>query len=84
MFHFGERDTHIPLSDVDKIRQAYPQGIYHIYPAGHGFNCSERSDYDAASAAVTTPEAAAFFEAMARVSTGGVRVLFSDIEIAQR
>ena len=41
-------------------------------------------DYDAASAAVTTPEAGAFFEAMGRLSTGGVRVLFSDIEIAQQ
>lgn len=40
-------------------------------------------DYDAASAAVATPEAGAFFEAMGRLSTGGVRVLFSDIEIAQ-
>ena len=30
-------------------------------------------DYDAACAAVTTPEASAFFEAMARLSTGGVR-----------
>ncbi|AKK25753.1 EthD family reductase [Mycobacterium sp. EPa45] len=38
-------------------------------------------DYAAASAAVTTPEAGAFFEAMARLSTGGVRVLFSDIQI---
>jgi uncharacterized protein (TIGR02118 family) len=42
------------------------------------------SDYAAASAAVTTPEAGAFFEAMARLSTGGVRVLFSDIETPQR
>jgi uncharacterized protein (TIGR02118 family) len=41
-------------------------------------------DYDAASAAVTTPEAGAFFQAMAKLSTGGVRVLFSDIEIPQR
>jgi uncharacterized protein (TIGR02118 family) len=41
-------------------------------------------DYDAASAAVTTPEAGAFFEAMARLSTGGVRVLFSDIEVPQQ
>jgi uncharacterized protein (TIGR02118 family) len=41
-------------------------------------------DYAAASAAVATPEAGAFFEAMARLSTGGVRVLFSDIEIPQR
>lgn len=40
-------------------------------------------DYDAASAAVTTPEAGEFFAAMTRLSTGGVRVLFSDIEIPQ-
>lgn len=40
-------------------------------------------DYDTASAAVTTPEAGAFFQAMAQLSTGGVRVLFSEIEVAQ-
>ena len=40
-------------------------------------------DYSSASEAVTTPEAGAFFEAMARLSTGGVRVLFSDIEVPQ-
>ena len=26
MFHFGEQDTHIPLTDVEKIRAAYPAG----------------------------------------------------------
>ncbi|MDG4667169.1 EthD family reductase [Mycobacterium sp. 236(2023)] len=41
-------------------------------------------DYASASSAVTTPEAQAFFQAMARVATGGVRVLFSDIEVPQR
>ena len=50
MFHFGEKDTHIPLTDVEKIRAAYPQGKYHVYPAGHGFNCSERADFDPTSA----------------------------------
>ncbi|GAY18107.1 EthD family reductase [Mycobacterium sp. shizuoka-1] len=40
-------------------------------------------DYDSASAAVTTPEFGAFFEAMGRLSTGGVRVLFSDVEVPQ-
>ncbi|MDO0976369.1 EthD family reductase [Mycolicibacterium frederiksbergense] len=40
-------------------------------------------DYAAASAAVTTPEAGAFFAEMARVSTGGVRVLFSEIDVAK-
>jgi uncharacterized protein (TIGR02118 family) len=41
-------------------------------------------DYDSASVAVTTPEAGAFFEAMGRLSTGGVRVLFSEVEVPQR
>ena len=50
LFHFGEQDAHIPLADVEKIRQAFPQGTYHLYPAGHGFNCPERASFDAASA----------------------------------
>ena len=39
--------------------------------------------YDEASLAVTTPEAGAFFEALFRVATGGVRILMSDVEVAQ-
>jgi carboxymethylenebutenolidase len=50
LFHFGEHDGHISLKDVEQVRQAFPQGTYHLYPAGHGFNCSERADFDAASA----------------------------------
>ena len=41
-------------------------------------------DYASVSAAVTTPEAGAFFQAMGRLSTGGVRVLVSDVEVPQR
>jgi uncharacterized protein (TIGR02118 family) len=41
------------------------------------------TDYDAASAAVTTPEFGAYFEALGRIATGGVRVLFSEIEVPQ-
>jgi uncharacterized protein (TIGR02118 family) len=37
-------------------------------------------DYDAASKAVTTPEADAFFPNVFELATGGVRILFSDIE----
>lgn len=40
-------------------------------------------NYAAVSTAVTTPEAGAFFAAMARLSTGGVRVLVSDVEVPQ-
>lgn len=38
------------------------------------------SDYDAASAAVTTAEAGALFPALAEVATGGVRFLFMDVQ----
>jgi carboxymethylenebutenolidase len=50
MFHFGEKDTHIPLSAVEQIKTAYPEGIYHMYPSDHGFNCTDRASFDAASA----------------------------------
>ena len=50
MFHFGEKDTHIPLSAVEQIKTAYPEGIYHMYPADHGFNCTDRASFDASSA----------------------------------
>jgi len=50
MFHFGEKDTHIPMSAVEQIKAAYPQGIYHLYAAGHGFNCTDRASFDAAGA----------------------------------
>jgi carboxymethylenebutenolidase len=61
MFHFGEQDTHIPLTDVDAIRKAYPQGIYHLYPAGHGFNCSERASFHAESAHLAFSRSVEFF-----------------------
>ncbi len=50
MFHFGEKDTHIPQSAVAEIKAAYPQGVYHLYPADHGFNCTDRASFEPASA----------------------------------
>jgi uncharacterized protein (TIGR02118 family) len=38
------------------------------------------ADYDAASAAVTTPEAAALFPVLIGLGTAGVKLLFSDVE----
>ncbi len=49
-YHFGEKDSHIPMADVEAIRAADTRGTVYTYPAGHGFNCNERADYDAASA----------------------------------
>jgi carboxymethylenebutenolidase len=50
MFHFGEQDASIPPDMVQAHRDALPQMAVHTYPAGHGFNCDLRADYDPASA----------------------------------
>jgi carboxymethylenebutenolidase len=62
MYHFGEKDPHIPMSDVDRIRAADPNGIIHLYPADHGFNCEDRGTYDAASAALARERTLAFLK----------------------
>jgi carboxymethylenebutenolidase len=61
MYHYGEKDGHIPLEDVDKVRAAHPAGIFHLYPAGHGFNCSERADYHEPSARLALQRSLDFF-----------------------
>ena len=38
------------------------------------------ADYDAASAAVATDEAGAFFPVVFQLATGGVRIAFADVE----
>ncbi len=60
MFHFGETDQQIPMTDVDKIRKAQPAQTVHVYPAGHGFNCDQRGSYHAASAKLARERTLAF------------------------
>lgn len=50
LFHFGERDSIIPPEHVAAHRDKHPGAMIHIYPAGHGFNCEARRDFDPASA----------------------------------
>ncbi len=52
------RDT---AAAVARIRAAVPTVPVHTYPAGHGFNCEERKDYDAASAALAQERTLAHF-----------------------
>ena len=61
MLHFGARDKHIPLTDVEKIRDAHPAVPVHVYDADHGFNCDERASFDAAAADVARARTLAFF-----------------------
>lgn len=60
LFHFGERDRLIPPEDVEKHRIHHPDATVHVYPAGHGFNCDERADFDAESAALAWSRTTAF------------------------
>lgn len=61
MFHFGERDASIPPAMVASHREHLPHMQTHLYPAGHGFNCDARADYDANSARLARARALAFF-----------------------
>jgi carboxymethylenebutenolidase len=45
LLHFGEKDTGIPLSDVDTIRNKRPEVEIFTYPAEHGFSCDERASF---------------------------------------
>ncbi|RJF74835.1 dienelactone hydrolase family protein [Rhodopseudomonas palustris] len=45
--HFGEKDSGIPLTDVEIIRSKRPEVDIHVYlEAQHGFSCDERASFD--------------------------------------
>lgn len=61
MFHFGERDAHISSAAVEKVKAAVPEGIFHLYPADHGFNCTDRASFEPASAKLALQRSLEFF-----------------------
>jgi carboxymethylenebutenolidase len=51
--HFGEEDGHIPMSDVEVIRQKRPECEIFTYPgAGHAFANEDRPSYELRSAKI--------------------------------
>ncbi len=63
MYHFGEKDPYIPAGDIERIEAADPNGVVHLYPSDHGFNCEDRGSYDAASARLARERTLAFLVA---------------------
>jgi carboxymethylenebutenolidase len=61
MLHFGEEDTHIPASDVDKIAETHPNVRIFRYPAGHAFNREGSPGYSASCALRARERTLAFF-----------------------
>jgi carboxymethylenebutenolidase len=49
LLHFGESDPIISREHVATIRSKHPDAETHVYPAGHGFACDQRGDFDAPS-----------------------------------
>jgi carboxymethylenebutenolidase len=66
MLHFGELDPHIPMTDVQKIKDAKPEIELFTYNADHGFNCDERSSYSKESAAIAWRRTIDFIEKAAQ------------------
>lgn len=62
MLHFGEQDHSIPLATVERIRQAFPQGLIYLYPeVGHAFNNEDRPRlYNAEAAKLARARTSAF------------------------
>lgn len=62
LMHFGAEDSSIPMENVERIRQDYPEIPIFVYEgAGHGFNCDHRASYNAEAAALARKRTLAFF-----------------------
>lgn len=61
LMHFGRNDPLIPPDFHDEFAAKHPDVPVHFYDAGHGFNCNERSDFHAPSAAMAWRRTLRFF-----------------------
>lgn len=64
MYHFGDQDKSIPPEAIEEIRNAHPEGVFHVYPgADHGFNCDDRPMFDAETAKLAYERSLEFLRA---------------------
>jgi carboxymethylenebutenolidase len=63
LMHFGERDDLIKAEDRERIQAHQPEAEVFVYPAGHGFNCTERQDYAPESARLAKERTLRFLRA---------------------
>jgi carboxymethylenebutenolidase len=60
--HFGEKDSGIPLADVETIKAKRPEVEVFVYDgAQHGFHCDERASYDKPSSDLAWRRSLEFF-----------------------
>jgi carboxymethylenebutenolidase len=71
MYHYGTEDRSIPLTDVERIRAAYPQAPVYTYEgAGHGFSNEQRDSYQPQAAALARTRTLEFFARHVAGATG--------------
>ncbi|PIQ37826.1 MAG: carboxymethylenebutenolidase [Lysobacterales bacterium CG17_big_fil_post_rev_8_21_14_2_50_64_11] len=61
LFLFGENDPIISAEDIARHRERQPQASFHVYAAGHGFNCDQRADFNQAAATDALARTLTFF-----------------------
>jgi carboxymethylenebutenolidase len=60
--HYGDRDTGIPLEQVESLKQRHPSVDVYTYAAGHGFCNSDRPDrFDEAACKKASARTLEFF-----------------------
>jgi carboxymethylenebutenolidase len=63
LLHFAAKDAMIPVALADDMKRRHPTLAVHVYDADHGFNCDQRSHYDAYAATLARRRTLAFFAA---------------------
>jgi carboxymethylenebutenolidase len=61
MLHFAERDSHIPLADVERIREVFPEVPIYVFPGEHGFDCNVRDSFHPESSQIAGRRTQALF-----------------------
>ncbi|HVX98414.1 MAG TPA: dienelactone hydrolase family protein [Pseudorhodoplanes sp.] len=64
--HFGEKDEHIPQSDVGVVRARHPKIEIYTYPAEHAFANEDRPSYHEPSARLAWERTLKFLDAHMR------------------
>lgn len=62
IMHFGEKDEHIPMNEVEQITSTLSDVPVYVYDADHGFNCDHRGSYDQKSASEAKKRTLDFFD----------------------
>jgi carboxymethylenebutenolidase len=62
LVHLGDLDTRVTPEDGAVLQARWPDATFRRYPAGHGFNCDRRADFDQTSSDLAWERTLAFLD----------------------